>query len=128
MSNFKQVHDTGGWYKGKFTTGKRLKAKKNVKNYLNKRWDVYKEEKREREANANLCGNIATTKRRVVELNQMAEDLWCRKCNQSLSLRDFVEEEQHGLAFNMIVKCKTCNTNWQVQTAKESTKKGTSSM
>ena len=56
----------------------------------------------------------------MVELKQLASQLMCTNCDFPLSLKDSVEEKQHRLAFEMIIKCRVCLENSQVFTGKKS--------
>jgi len=56
--------------------------------------------------------------RRVVELLSLAEDLWCEKCNLTLSLRNSISERHRGLSSIIIVKCPQCDRHCFVYTNK----------
>jgi len=84
--------------------------------------DRIREEIRKR-YEAAAAGTLTSTKRRIVELSKLAQDLWCTRCNVPLSLRDLLEEEQHGLVFLMIVKCWKCDVKYLEKTGKESADK-----
>ena len=75
---------------------------------------------REREAPKLSSGNITSTNRRVVELQQLSKELWCGKCKVPLSLRntDKSSERQSGLAFQFKVKCHICGVFHPVHTGK----------
>jgi len=115
------AREFSGWKKGRFTSNRVVKAKKKQSNDFKQKWEKLKEKKRQDEEAGSTSGNITSTMRRVVDLAQLAKDLWCFKCKKSVSLRGFETEDQHGLAFDMRVRCQNCHTLIKVLTDKPST-------
>jgi len=129
--NDPNLHDPCGFNKGKFISAKNYNARKARSEGRKRKWEEFREAKRvERELNPSPesepeeedvdSGNIKDTKRRLVELKQLAADLICTSCKNPLTLQDYVEERQYGLAFEMIVKCRFCGMNSKVCTGKKS--------
>jgi len=58
--------------------------------------------------------------RRVVELQLLADGLWCPTCQVTLSLKDTEREELRGLASVFFVRCSKCNVIHEVCTSKSS--------
>jgi len=112
-------HEVNGVYKGTFRNQKQLARKLNIMESLKKRND----ERRSKAAQRLNTGNITTTMRRVVEIAQLAKDLWCRSCNEVISLRNLEREEQRGLHFIMYIKCQRRESLIQVHTAKPSSQR-----
>jgi hypothetical protein len=63
--------------------------------------------------------------RRIVDLDVLANDLWCSTCDSALTLKDIVNENLSGLASVFSVKCNTCDIVHEVSTsACQPTEKG----
>lgn len=60
--------------------------------------------------------------RRLVELNLIAKEAWCNKCNQEISLRNKVEETLHGIVSVIRLRCKRCLGIKLVHTSKATKK------
>jgi len=112
MSN---LHNRTGCCKGKFTSLKRLKAQTNRSEAQKLQWADRKNVPQD-----SRTGNITDTMRRVVDFKQFTNDLWCAECNQPLSLKNFIKEEQHRLASVYIVRCQTCGGLHRVHSDKPS--------
>ena len=56
---------------------------------------------------------------RIVDLNTLAEHLWCKACNIPLSLKDITSEWKCGLASVFTVKCTSCKMYHKVCTNKK---------
>lgn len=56
--------------------------------------------------------------RRVVELQLLAKELWCKNCDNPLSLRHVIEENCMGLASILKMKCFKCQLYFDVHTNK----------
>lgn len=102
----------------------KLQWKRNVSLAAKDRWKKFQAKKVETEESANDSGNITTTMRRIVDLKQVAKNLWCKQCCKSISLRDFVDEQRHGLASTLKVKCQFCGIIVLVDTEKFSSDAG----
>lgn len=95
--------------RGRFTSEKRKKWLDNVVNSNTKK---------------KCLNNISNDNifkfygRRVVELDTLAEDLWCKKCQSGLSLRFTESEVHHYLASTSQVRCEKCNTFYKVNTCR----------
>ena len=61
--------------------------------------------------------------RRLVDLNKLAEEMWCQNCDMPLHFRFLVHENICGLASVFHLKCPECKTIHQVNS---STNEGTS--
>ncbi|XP_066596275.1 uncharacterized protein [Prorops nasuta] len=57
--------------------------------------------------------------RRIIDVNKVAEDLWCNNCNSAISLRDIQVEKQYGIASKWLVKCQSCLNMVQVETSRK---------
>jgi len=112
-----------GWLKGKFIPTSKLNGKKKRSEVSKRRWDNFRKREAEEAAledRTRDLGNLAnTTKRRIVELSQLSQDLYCNKCHVVLSLRNFVREEQHT-AFILYVRCVECDQVVRVHTSETS--------
>jgi hypothetical protein len=64
--------------------------------------------------------------RRIVELDTLATNMYCHKCNAWLRLSDIVDEVIHGLASYLYIKCTNavCNHINLVPTGKRNAKRG----
>ncbi|KAE8743517.1 hypothetical protein FOCC_FOCC010904 [Frankliniella occidentalis] len=60
------------------------------------------------------------TRRRVVELSKLGEDLWCTNCDTPLSLRNVIGEVHYGVASCLTVTCQSCRSQFKVDTCKAS--------
>jgi len=89
--------ELSGWSKGRYCSEAKLRGKLARYEASKKRWAKFKDAK-EQEGVESDRGNLATSKRRVVELSLLAADLWCKRCRSPISLRNLEREEQHGLA------------------------------
>ena len=58
-----------------------------------------------------------------MELDKIAEELWCKPCNRPLSLRFTIKEKKEGLANHIHVKCEYCSTITQINTSSKTSKK-----
>ncbi|XP_066583761.1 uncharacterized protein [Prorops nasuta] len=56
--------------------------------------------------------------RRIIDVNKVAEDLWCNNCNSAISLRDIQVEKQYSIASKWLVKCQSCLNMVQVETSR----------
>lgn len=57
--------------------------------------------------------------RRIVDMDKLAQELWCIKCNIPLSLRFLVKEKIVGVASRLLIKCKGCQQIMEVNTSKK---------
>ncbi|KAK0071200.1 hypothetical protein PV325_013307, partial [Microctonus aethiopoides] len=97
-------------YRGKHVTEKvyyhRLKCQENAKN-VNKRYN-------RNTSPSNLNSNVNEKQlivfhgRRIIDINYMGKQMFCRKCNKILSLEDIVHEKRVMLASMFDVKCREC--------------------
>ncbi|OWF51678.1 hypothetical protein KP79_PYT06561 [Mizuhopecten yessoensis] len=62
--------------------------------------------------------------RRVVELEVLAEQLFCNRCNTPLHLKDIVGEMRNGLGSLLEVVCRICSGMKLVSTGKRNEKGG----
>lgn len=93
---------------GRFTTKRKEEWKENVRQAAKKR-------KREIAEPQKLC----IEGRRIVELQQMANDLWCATCMQPLSLRFIENELRISLATILTIRCHNCLATFEVNTCKK---------
>ena len=114
------TRDVSGYLCGKFARKKKVAAKLALSENMKAKWEARKEENAARAVIAKDAGAITSTKRRIVEMSQIAIDLWCSSCQVPLSLRQFISEKQHGLAFIMNVRCWKCGLIREVKTARPS--------
>lgn len=56
--------------------------------------------------------------RRIVHIKTLGQQLICKKCSQTLSLLNVVDEVRFGLASIFIVKCENCQSTTRVATDK----------
>ncbi|XP_053594399.1 uncharacterized protein LOC128667606 [Microplitis demolitor] len=59
--------------------------------------------------------------RRIVEINTLAKELWCFKCDIPLSLKNIQSEKQFGLSNIFCIKCLSCCKIHEVHTNKHHT-------
>jgi len=109
-----------GWKKGRFAKSAVFSSKKKKADVLKEMWKDFQSAREADKEAVSSAGNITSTKRRITEFSQLARDLWCRECNKPLSLRNFESETQHGLAFDMLVRCLSCQKLVRVLTDKPS--------
>lgn len=93
---------------GKFTTKRKEERKENVRQSAKRR-------KRQVAEPEGLC----VEGRRVVELQQMAKNMWCATCVQPLSLRFIENEARIGLATILTIRCHNCLATFEVNTCKK---------
>uniref|UniRef100_A0A0C9QZL4 Stk38 protein n=1 Tax=Fopius arisanus TaxID=64838 RepID=A0A0C9QZL4_9HYME len=60
----------------------------------------------------NLTGN------RIVDLNLLAEALYCEFCEKTLSLKDILRELRHGLGSYLSIRCPDCFHEKKIPTTK----------
>ncbi|KAJ8666657.1 hypothetical protein QAD02_008319 [Eretmocerus hayati] len=60
--------------------------------------------------------------RRLIDLRQVAKDLWCQECNQTLSLRNLENETFTGIVSKWHIRCQSCNHVIVVDSSKKSNK------
>ncbi|KAK0174950.1 hypothetical protein PV327_008738 [Microctonus hyperodae] len=84
----------------------RLKCKENAKN-LNKRNNV---NTLASNLNSNVNENqlIVLHGRRLIDIEYMGKQMFCRKCKEILALEDIVHEKRVMLASMFDVKCREC--------------------
>ena len=109
-------HEFSGYKKGKFAFEKVVNSKKKKSEMLKEKWKKFREE----QARRKQYGNITSTRRRLSNFKELAKNLWCQKCDNMISLRDFECETQYGLVFDMLLRCRTCKKLVQVYTDKPS--------
>lgn len=61
--------------------------------------------------------------RRVIDVELLAENLWCTECDIPLSLRFVMSEKRAGLASILNVQCKNCCAIYHVFTSKKTESK-----
>ncbi|KAJ8670722.1 hypothetical protein QAD02_001981 [Eretmocerus hayati] len=59
---------------------------------------------------------------RMVNVPKVAKDLWCKRCDNSISLHYVVHEQQHGVASKLHVQCHHCADIVQVETGEKKSK------
>jgi hypothetical protein len=94
---------------GKFTKKSKLRWLENVIVANKRRKGVARRESK--------CG-FTDSVRRVVELDVLAEELWCNFCSEPLSLRNASSPSMSGLAALMQVRCMKCLAVFDVHTCK----------
>jgi len=123
LSGFHVAHDESGFWKGKFVSQKCFKANNKRREALRTLWCKRRAANLANlpaEPNSNSSGNMTKTMRRVVDLQQFSRYLWCQNCAKPIFIKDYVSEEQHGLAFTYKVKCHSCDRLVLVRTDKPS--------
>jgi len=95
----------------KFVTAKKKKWRENLLASVKKRRRAEKEPSK-----------VTTVGRRIVEVETLAENLWCHRCDLRLSLKNISSEMRYGLASIFMVKCLSCNAYYSVKTGKSSSK------
>ncbi|XP_058810185.1 uncharacterized protein LOC131675276 [Phymastichus coffea] len=60
--------------------------------------------------------------RRIVEMDKLAKDLWCKSCKVPISLAHLVEEKKKGLASQLFIQCFSCKAIQCVETSSKSCK------
>lgn len=55
----------------------------------------------------------------MVELDHLAENLKCIKCNSELHLKDAVQVLDHGILSHLVIKCRCCPASTSVPTGKQ---------
>jgi hypothetical protein len=63
--------------------------------------------------------NFAWTGHRIVDMQALADGLWCKICEETLSLRHCVEEKRTGFTSVLRIKCIKCGSIRVVNTAPE---------
>lgn len=57
---------------------------------------------------AELAGHLMPCGRRVIALDVIADQMWCKECNAAISLRFLEEEKMCGLSSVFYVRCHSC--------------------
>lgn len=104
---------------GKFTKKSIAQWKGNISKTQKQVWADVKAKRRTHKHLQRTTGNVTSTMRRIVELQQLALDLWCNNCELPLSLRNYVpgSDKRFGLASTVDVKCD-CGLIFTVHTGK----------
>ncbi|XP_057326887.1 uncharacterized protein LOC130668562 [Microplitis mediator] len=96
-------------YKGKFSKKNVVQWKKNV--------IISNKARNENKENAENTSYIELSGRRLVDLQVLDDELWCKPCKKALRLRHSVNELKNGLASIFHVKCETCGNMYEVNTS-----------
>jgi hypothetical protein len=59
---------------------------------------------------------IPSSVRRIVNISHLAKELWCKSCNNCLTLEDLGEETRKGLVSKFKIACRACGYLQEVQT------------
>lgn len=57
--------------------------------------------------------------RRIVEIEKLATDMWCKPCDRPIPFRNLTNETHHGLASVFSVRCTECNAIVRVHSSKQ---------
>ncbi|XP_077272808.1 uncharacterized protein LOC143903226 [Temnothorax americanus] len=106
---------TRGKRKGQFAKKKVVLARENLITSVAKTRALKSQALASLQENGNL-NNLAAHSRRIVELDTLASQLWCKNCDVALSLKNIVREKQLGLASVFYVKCMQCQCIHSVHT------------
>lgn len=67
-----------------------------------------REEKMKKAKVAEKIATLAVAGRRMMELQTIAQEMWCNVCDTSLSFRFLEEEKRKGLATIFFIRCHLC--------------------
>lgn len=125
------------FWKGKRVTAKVYNARvrqasvgKNLRNVYGCSQSKSEESKGQSGEQSNLKDEPKVEGRRIVHIKTLGTQMDCRKCNQTLSLRDIVDEKLVGLACIWTVQCQHClcttrvTTDTKIQQKNRTTKQG----
>lgn len=109
---FTQFRDrkTGRFIKCKVLNHKKIKSE-NANNLNIKRKSI-KSDRNLPEKNYTVNGC------RIIDISLLADELWCRSCNEILSLSFILSEARSGYASFLSIRCKYCNTINKVKTGR----------
>ena len=50
-------------------------------------------------------------------MDKLVEELWCKMCDKSISLRFLLNEKRRGIASKCSIQCKSCNNIIVIETS-----------
>ncbi|KAJ8668561.1 hypothetical protein QAD02_010224 [Eretmocerus hayati] len=61
--------------------------------------------------------------RRLIEMEQLPFDMWCKNCDNAIGIRTLEHESFNGIVSKWHIRCETCSTIIVVDTSKKSNDK-----